>query len=177
MSKGTSIPTVMDRRTFEALGLLGFRFTSSPGATWFPSEKEREARKGARMREALLPDGWTTKGAPRGLYTELLDTEGRRRAIISIGLATLFGDPAFSLLTRYAVEAAFHPDIAAGTRTYTAIDRRQSGDPLFASPSLYRREEEPRAFQARAEAEAWLDRHFPAWRDPLAYWDAGIGAA
>ncbi len=177
MSKGTLIPTVMDRRTFEALGRLGFRFTGPPGTTPFPGDQERKARKGPRMQEVLLPDGWTAKEIPRGLYTELLDTEGRRRAVVSVGLAALFGDPPLSLLTRYAAEEAFHPDIAAGTRTYAAIDRQQAGDPLFVSASLYRREKEPQALQARAEAEAWLDRHFPAWRDPLAYWDAEAGTA
>jgi hypothetical protein len=105
-----------------------------------------------RHRKVILPKRWTMVPTSSPTLMSIEDEKGRLR--VRVHEIADFWDPYadMSLYTR------FHIDYYAGD-DYPIYDRCQ-GDKLIAKSN------------EQEAAEAWLQLHFPEWKDPSAYWGA-----
>lgn len=114
--------------------------------------------------EAQLPDGWTKRATDHAMWSDLLDEKGRKRAAIFYKAAFYDRNARMSLCLRYRCDCyepcddGYSTVVTDGGTTIQVIGTREKGD--------YRLGEEH-----SKQAEAWLDSHYPDWKDPLAYWD------
>ena len=123
---------------------------------------------------ATLPPGWRVVRSNHPLWHDLIDANGNKRASI-FDKRDVFDRRAYlAVATRFAVQQGYELEGAVdayvtdtGMRIYTtAAYPYTEGD----EASVYQ------AFAAaKAEAEAWLDAHWPDWRDASAYWQDAAG--
>ncbi len=113
--------------------------------------------------KAQLPDGWTKRATDHAMWSDLLDEQGRRRAAIFYKAAFYDRSAHMSLCLRYRQDCyepcddGYSTVVKDGKTTLHVIGVREKGD--------YRLGEEH-----NKQALAWLDSHYPDWKDPLAYW-------
>lgn len=169
MVHGSELPANMHRKRhiFEAMGI---QFGEPvPGDPMFL--------------QATLPPGWTKQAMDHPTGSHLLDDQGRRRASIFYKAAFYDRSASMSPLPRYSAKANY------GDRDYRerAQGRVFDGDRvIWETRRVVITEENDRGVFDREsgeyavlpirdaleqEAIAWLNRHAPAWQDPLAYWD------
>jgi hypothetical protein len=125
------------------------------------------------LRRIDLPPGWTLRWVDLPLMPgvrradvlpqgHLHDTRGRWRSTI-----TLSGMPGRLDLTniwfgtRYAID---FDEFEGAMGAYEACDRQIPA-------VLHRMKVDLGAEEAHDAVAAWLDKHYPDWRDPAAYWD------
>lgn len=120
-----------------------------------------------------LPEGWHKSGMSDSRGSELRDARGNVRATIFYKAAYYDRHASLSICIRYRIHQDYdyedeHQAIRAvvrrGDKVVHATAVRYYGDRY---DSTYFRASD----QAFAEAESWLDEHYPNWRDPSAYWD------
>lgn len=131
-----------------------------------------------------LPPGW--KNVPRNGFTDLVDNKGRTRAF-----SFYIGQEAFyTAKVRYSVkfdsQRLRQDDVAVahvmdGDRiVYTTEPFKDDLHapiritPYSSSPFIQvgdEKQEDPLWKQAMKAAQDWLDKKFPNWEDPSAYWD------
>lgn len=168
---------------------------SLASTNWIPPDKEEENDRLARetlakwgvkflgpvegdpsLQQVELPTGWKKIPTYEPRLVMLVDDKGRERARICLFAEhkTLVIQPRFGIIER--------PDLlrVGGRVTAVACDGCAvlgAGDLLFGveTDDSIPREDKRDRMRARRElvkqASAWLDEHYPDWRDPLAYWD------
>lgn len=99
-----------------------------------------------------FPAGWRKRATDHSMWSELLDDRGRVRGMIFYKAAFYDRRAHCGLVTRYDVRG----DYEVKPTGYIAVD----GD-----KELYR------TTTGYDTAKAWLSKHYPNWRNPLAYWD------
>ncbi len=129
---------------------------------------------------AQLPAGWRKVASNDAMLSLLVDDRGRERARIFYKAS--HHDPKASLIltARYGIhESCFKMEcldeaefMAYVTDGGVVTDGRTT---IFTTDVVELVGDRRATFRAtRAvlkEAEAWLDTHYPNWRDPFAYWD------
>jgi len=134
-----------------------------------------------------LPDGWRKAATSHSMHSKLLDEKGRERASIFYKAAFYDRSAHISLTRRftYRVEPVrgyddpdydkgeWHCVVYDGQEVAKSFDERVGPIPTGNSNG---------AKQLRLSwydekdalgklGEAWLDKHYPRWKDPLSYWE------
>lgn len=121
---------------------------------------------------AKLPNGWKKQPTDHSMYTDLLDTQGRKRGIIFYKAAYYDRKASLDMTCRFRY----------GTRTDAtehryADDTEYYGDVIDGDTLIWRTKNTAahgnyQAVQAlQNEAKAWLTEHYPDFQNPMAYWD------
>ena len=114
--------------------------------------------------EAQLPDGWTKRATDHDMWSDLLDERGRKRAEIFYKAAFYDRKAHMSLCLRYRQDGyepcdeGYATIVKDGKTTLQVIGVREKGDYRLGG-------------EHNRQAVAWLDSHYPDWKDPLAYWE------
>ena len=128
-----------------------------------------------------LPEGWYKEATDHSMWSKLLDAQGRERANIFYKAAFYDRDAFLSIISRYSYGT--EPVGGWGAKTdYWQCVVTDCGNVIWASEKVGPEpaRDEPRDVWMKWHnekddlstlGEAWLDEHFPNWKDPLAYWD------
>lgn len=169
---------------------------SLASTNWIPPDKEEENERLARetlakwgvkflgsveggqsLQRVELPTGWKKIPTYEPRLVMLVDDKGRERARIC-----LFSENKVLVIQpRYGVREMLLNELFHGNGPISAVvaDGRivtgEGGALYETEPTdlpLYGQNERYKARRKAVEdAEAWLDEHYPDWRNPLAYWD------
>lgn len=137
------------------------------------------------LQRVELPAGWKKAPSYYSLLTMLVDDKGRERARVFFKDASYDRHGSVNLESRYGVSdlSNWSPDLLRrGEGSYRlqvvdgcAVRGPSKSEHLLHEVEVPYSEDRKERFRARAramqEAYAWLDEHFPQWKDPLAYWD------
>jgi hypothetical protein len=121
-----------------------------------------------------LPAGWRKDATDHSMHSNLLDNKGRRRASIFYKAAFYDRRADIHLTRRYDVTMA--PTDANGgpvpweKAQYLAMTVTDCGKEIHRT-GVYERGAYKADQQLREQALAWLDEHFPNWKNTMAYWD------
>jgi hypothetical protein len=120
-----------------------------------------------------LPDGWVLKPTDHSMWNELVDNKGRKRASIFYKAAFYDRSAHMSIETRFSAHREpscgwDSEDYRHGWEDWIAVVR-DCGIKLWHSEIM--KDEQGVDDVLRQQAQAWLDEHYPDWRNPLAYWD------
>ena len=147
-----------ERAALEAMGIVFLE--ANPGKDADPV-----------LQKVQLPEGWKLQPTDHAMYSDLVDATGGKRA--SCGYKGAFYDrwSNIRLLTRYTTQTDYGDYPKDGGRSPTcvkAVDTK-TGAVLFQTDMAVIGYEDHSQYEACA---AYLDEHFPQWRDVSAYWDA-----
>lgn len=119
-----------------------------------------------------MPKGWSKKPTDHSMWSDLIDSKGRKRGGIFYKAAFYDRNAHASLNTRYRVEGNYQLKLGKQSQ-YFVIDTATS-EPVFSTkiinisdPKSYWDIDEGVAQQARD----WLQENYPDHEDVLAYWD------
>lgn len=131
------------------------------------------------FREAQLPEGWTTQPSREdSRTTNIVDANGHVRGYIWYKAASYDRRAYLRILARYWPEPSYtNPH----SRMCYIVKDRADGKAIWTSQTLERPKpgtDKPSAWQAYEEAQngcaraasEWLDKTFPDWKNPGAYW-------
>lgn len=139
--------------------------------------------RGPEVLSAQLPDGWTI--SPPASHTtaienntpiaKIYDEKNRQRVFLQYLFYQLENKlHTYSyLLTRYTIEIRSYPLDNSNTpayHIYTAVDREKLFPEIMEFGRVANSELWWRGEQVAAVARTWMNRHYPFWDDPLAYW-------
>lgn len=129
--------------------------------------------------EVAMPAGWKKVRTDHSMWSNLLDDKGRIRASIFYKAAFYDRDAFMRLYTRYVIRRKYNDnDLAYGP---TGVEVRDGDAVLFSVPfpkslpkdanrdarlQRYKKEEE-----LDAKALAWLEVHYPNYKNAGAYWE------
>ncbi len=123
----------------------------------------------SQLYRVTLPCGWTK--VPTGpMSFRLLDDRGRERAQVFES-----DRPFISLSRRFRVKRDIHREIKENQIVAMVVGA--DGVVSFTTQVFQVKEETPYdhrfnlGIRATEEAEEWLDKYFPHWRDPGSHWD------
>lgn len=122
-----------------------------------------------------LPEGWTKRPTDHSMWSELLDEKGRKRAGIFYKAAFYDRNAHISLDRRYRVDA-YNSCTADGspaeygkhTHFQTVV---KDGEATIFVGEVRGKDNYQLSDEHGKQATAWLEEHFPDWRDEMAYWD------
>lgn len=117
-----------------------------------------------------LPKGWQRKAAEHAMWNDLVDEAGRRRAMIFFK-ASFYDRSAFmAWSTRFTIERRKAGRTGEGFNALVVLEviDAVTGEALWGGQADAGSDSAER--RMRQEAEAWLDRKRPGWREPAAYW-------
>lgn len=117
-----------------------------------------------------LPEGWTVEATDHAMWSKLLDDQGRERASIFYKAAFYDRDAFINIGTRYRVRTDY-PEGYTGGDPITAVVE-DAGKVIHRTEAFEDGKSYENSDRARLAAFAWVDEHYPDWRDPLAYWEA-----
>jgi hypothetical protein len=137
---------------------------------------------------AQLPDGWQKKPTEHSMWSDIVDDRGRRRAAIFYKAAFYDRSAHISLERRFSCSAEpvcgyASPDYRKHEWHAVVCDCGkviwQTPHKLEPEPEYHDDKENREALivwggkrdELRKAATAWLDKNYPNWKDPLAYWD------
>lgn len=119
----------------------------------------------------VLPDGWKLQPTDHSMWSDLLDEKGRCRALVFFKAAFYDREAFISLECRYSCRQQpvcgwDSPDYKCDVTPFVAIV-------TDVGKEIWRSKEVPKYGDDRLYKwpRKWLNRHFPKWEDPLAYWD------
>lgn len=124
-----------------------------------------------------FPAGWRKQASEASRHSYLLDDKGRKRGSIFYKAAFYDRRADMALLRRYAVTLfnacdergnAVDESQSPATHAHTLIT--DDGAPLHEIGIRARRDWDT-AHAHEKDGQAWLEEHFPDWRNPLAYWE------
>jgi len=128
-----------------------------------------------------LPEGWSKVRTGYNLFTHLLDEKGRKRGLIFYKVARSDRDAWLSMQKRFAYTTSRYGAHVRGQTEWVAVVMSDEGvvwesEPLRPEPDAGSDREGWLAWQEERgalseQAVAWLDEHYPDWRDVAAYWD------
>ena len=135
--------------------------------------------------EAQLPEGWEKRPTDHSMWSDLVDDKGRKRAAIFYKAAFYDRRASLSIVGRFSHEVKpvlgyDNPDYRTGEWHVVVLD---CGEPVWEAdqrvapePNASKDKEGWLAWLDSKDAlyklsEAWLDEHYPEWREPTSYWD------
>lgn len=118
------------------------------------------------FREAGLPPGWTRASTKHAMWSHIVDDRGRKRFAIMYKAAHYDRHAHMSIVSRYGC-STYHDGSLPGRYAAVIID----GDDVIKTLGERDRDDSGAGEMLRDKCEAWLDKHHPDWRNPLAYWD------
>lgn len=122
--------------------------------------------------DVTLPPGWKVIELDDGLHLDLRDEKERVRATIFYKSAVYDRNAHLYTKTRYTIEYELDDTWKEGRTVKRVIDQ---GMTVFTTNEHYYEDlgvDGEAAYNAATyEAAAWLDEHYPDWRDASAYWD------
>jgi len=142
-----------------------------------------------------LPDGWRKERTDHSMWSHLVDDQGRKRASIFYKAAFYDRDAHLNLERRFGCKVMpdlgySHPDYKKGDWHCIVTDCGeviwQSEEYLEPEPEMSYDDDEKRQawrdWYNRKDAlvnvgAAWLNEHYPDWRNDLAYWDDATATA
>jgi hypothetical protein len=122
-----------------------------------------------------LPAGWKKVATEHSMWSDLVDEKGRKRAGIFYKAAFYDRKASISLNCRYGfssysgVNEKGEP-VEGGNHTHYAVVITDC-DKEIHRVGLYQTGDYKAADPLETQAAAWLDEHFPKWKDVTAYWD------
>lgn len=129
--------------------------------------------------EVKLPHGWTKVASDHSMWSEVRDTRNIVRAHVFYKAASYDRNAHLSLTTRYQLrEELVVPDDYSGDRRIAVLDSG-TGQHLieiqFKGPAS-KSDADRKKYYADSDAAqngvvAYLNEHYPAWLDPMKYWD------
>lgn len=134
------------------------------------------------FRYVQLPDGWRKEPTDHSMHSHLLDEKGRKRASIFYKAAFYDRSANLSISRRFSycsepVRGYDDPDYRTSKWEAVVTDCEKvvwSSDEKL-EPQPDGREASLEWYDAKDElahlGKAWLEEHYPDWRDPTAYWD------
>ncbi len=117
-----------------------------------------------------LPEGWKKVSTDHQTWSKLVDEKGRERAQIFYKAAFYDRGAFLSVSYRYGIRIDYERLNNKGVCIAFVTD----GDKTIHETEPISKEGKTNhetVNRTTAEAEAWLDAHFPNWRDPGDYWD------
>jgi hypothetical protein len=149
-SSNSMLPKRIEGTTREALARIGFKFGSDIDNLFVA---------------VIMPGGWKLQPTKHAMLNNLLDDKGRVRGVVFYKSAFYDRRADLTMLTRYRI-ASTDDDLNDKAFRVVCTD---AGKLIkdFGSYTPY----DFRCNDLFREAEAWLTQTYPAWRDPLAYWD------
>lgn len=119
-----------------------------------------------------LPDGWKKVPTNHSMWSDLVDEKERARGGIFYKAAFYDRNAFIRIDRRFSFRnKQLGNDYDTSPRAAVVTDQ---GEVIWQSESESPSDEVP-IYEAGErylpEAEAWLEEHYPDWRDPLAYWD------
>jgi hypothetical protein len=156
----------------------------SAGLTFGQYAREVPTRSGTSINAFLVsaPAGWREivdnagTGERDGIY--LVDAKGRRR--VRHGDENTWHNPKAEMLTRFDIQEWFPGD----GKGFHYVRKTMGGeDNIFRYHYIARENVEQRVpfraeyvgvgngGDAQLKCKEWLEKHYPDWRNPLAYWD------
>lgn len=124
---------------------------------------------------AQLPAGWKKQATEHSMWSELLDEKGRKRGAIFYKAAFYDRKAHITLSCRYNPSTYEPCDADGNVAEYGKHTHMKTVVQDCGSEVHVVGVREDRDYVANdahgAQAEAWLDEHYPDWRNPLAYWD------
>lgn len=118
---------------------------------------------------ATLPAGWKKQATNHSMWSELLDDQFRKRGAIFFK-AAFYDRSAHMHLNRCINVTQRYSD--GNNLVHVAVTR--GDEELFATESVERNLEDRGYFSQidadEERAEAWVNEHYPDWRNVLAYW-------
>lgn len=117
-----------------------------------------------------LPEGWQKKATDHSMHSNLVDNKGRVRARIFYKAAFYDRSANLSLARRYEVSFDYDRSENEGVGVANVTD---GGEVIFSTePIPVNREKSWKTSeQANKLAVEWLDKNYPDWENPGAYWD------
>lgn len=115
------------------------------------------------------PPGWTGKATEHSMWSKIVDEQGRERVSV-LYKAAFYDRSAHAGLCKRFGYTSDHSNVDQASRApyeekyakiaHVVTDCGEEVGPRF------------EGLKSDEEAKAWLDSHYPDWRDPLAYWEA-----
>lgn len=121
--------------------------------------------------EAQLPDGWQKRATDHATWSELLDEKGRKRASIFYKAAFYDRSAHMGLCLRYVMDCYAPHDADGGYATVI-----KDGGTIIHVVGVRKDRDYRLGEEHYNQAVAWLDSHYPDWRNPLAYWECSRSA-
>lgn len=120
-----------------------------------------------------LPLGWKEIPTDHFMWSKLVDDKGRERARIFYKAAFYDRYAHMSLSTRFNISRDYDQRDKEGVAVTYVTD---SGKVIHTTEPIHLPAKEDRKYyeigdKADKTAKAWLDQHYPDWRNPGAYWD------
>jgi hypothetical protein len=117
-----------------------------------------------------LPDGWSKKPTDHSMWSHLVDAKGRVRASIFYKAAFYDRSAHLGLDSRYSVSF----DYDRRDNSSEAVCNCMDGDTVIHSTepvAMLAKNDWSAQDKANDAACAWMNKHFPEWDSPAAYWD------
>jgi hypothetical protein len=127
--------------------------------------------------EVRLPEGWKKQATDHAMWSELLDEKGRKRANIFYKAAFYDREAHVSLCRRYTVSSCETCDgkgkparfnSVEGTHLWTAA---KDCDTVIHVIGIRKRDDWATGLEHEKQADSWLAKTFPDYKNPLAYWE------
>lgn len=122
----------------------------------------------------VLPDGWKKQATSHSMHSDLLDEKGRVRATIFYKAAFYDRRANMRMCHRYGIDGyvscdADGNDVEYGKHTHfkTVVT---DGDTALRVIGMREDKDYTTGDILDREAQEWLDKNYPDWRNPLAYW-------
>lgn len=118
-----------------------------------------------------LPQGWKKLPTDHSMWSKLVDEKGRERAMIFYKAAFYDRSAHMRLSLRFSVTNDYKRAETEGIAVAHVLDCENiiySTEPLKL-PADDRKKYEV-SDKAKKAAEKWLNKHYPDWRNPAAYW-------
>ena len=123
-----------------------------------------------------LPEGWKKVPTDHSMWSELLDDKGRKRAAIFYKAAFYDRSAIISINPRFS--CCREPEDRY--KTNMRYEERQAGnwygivkdgDKIIFQTEPIKGPTHEQDDQLHKEAEGWLTKKYPDWRNPLSYWN------
>lgn len=116
----------------------------------------------------MFPEGWTKQPTDHSMWSELLDAQGRVRAMIFYKAAFYDRDAHISLKRRYT--SGRMPEHGWSNRNGRWIGYVKDQDEIIWQTEVYEGKDYAEQDRLEKVARAWLDEHYPDHENNLAYW-------
>ncbi len=120
-----------------------------------------------------LPEGWAREGTGHSMHSDVLDEQGRKR--IGVFYKAAFYDRSAHMWVTRRYASGYDYDHEKNTGEYVGVVT--DGDITIhrTDPLPSKTEDGKDAWDnyelCQTLAKVWLDKHYPDWKDPAAYWD------
>lgn len=122
-----------------------------------------------------LPDGWKKVATDHSMWSDLIDEKGRKRAAIFYKAAFYDCHAHITLCRRYGISSYGPCDSEGNLTEYTKSSHMlttvKDGEDTIYVAGVCKNGDYEYADRHTKIATDWLDKHYPGWKDPMAYWE------